>query len=65
MAATPPAEDGPVCMVNLMKYRAVADNAGGNPAGRSGREADDEYAPTAILRDIGAPIVFLRTDRSR
>ena len=25
MAATPPEEDGPVWMVNLMKYREIAD----------------------------------------
>jgi hypothetical protein len=59
MAATPPEEDGPVYMVNLMKYRASADYADGNPTGRTGREADDAYAPTAILRDIGAEIVFV------
>ena len=59
MAATPPEDDGPIFMVNLMKYRAVASYADGNPPGRSGREADDIYAPTEILRDIGAEIVFV------
>ena len=59
MAATPPENDGPIFMVNLMKYRAVASYADGNPGGRSGREADDIYAPTEILRDIGAEIVFV------
>lgn len=59
MAATPADEDSPVFMVNLMKYRAVADYADGTHAARSGRDADAEYAPTAILRKIGAETVFL------
>jgi len=59
MAATPPEEDGPVFMVNLMKYRQKAAYVGGNEPERSGREADDIYAPTDILRDIGARIVFI------
>ncbi len=58
LAATPPADDGPVFMVNLMKYRAVADYPGGEAGALSGREADDLYAPTAILHEIGARIVF-------
>jgi hypothetical protein len=58
LATTPPEQDGPIYMVNLMKYRAVASYAEGNPSGRSGREADDAYAPTRILRDIGAEVVF-------
>jgi hypothetical protein len=58
LATTPPEEDGPIYMVNLMKYRAVASYADGNPVARSGREADDAYAPTDILRDIGAEVVF-------
>ena len=29
LATTPPADDGPVWMVNLMKYREVADYADG------------------------------------
>lgn len=59
MATMRPEDDGPVYMVNLMKYRAVANYAGGNPSGRSGREADDAYAPTDALRQIGAKVVFL------
>jgi len=58
LATMPSEQDGPICMVNLMKYRAVARYADGNPSGRSGREADDVYAPTDILRDIGAEVVF-------
>jgi hypothetical protein len=58
LASTPPEHDGPVWMVNLMKYRAVADY--GEPGGpaRSGREADDEYTPRESLQAIGAEIVF-------
>ena len=52
-------------MVNLIKYRDLGDLAGGNPALRSGREADDAYATTAIPCDIGAPIAFLRKDKNR
>lgn len=59
MAATPAADDGPVFMVNLMKYRAVAEYADGRSTTMTGREADGEYAPLEILREIGAEIVFL------
>ena len=49
-----PDEDGPVWMLNLMKYKPVADyGEAGGPA-ISGREADDVYAPTAVLDDLGA-----------
>lgn len=61
LASTPPDEDGPVWMVNLMRYRAHADYGdgdGGDGPG-SGREADDRYAPVAVLRAIGAEIVFV------
>lgn len=58
LATTPPAEDGPVWMLNLMKYRAVASYSDGNPSGITGKEADDRYAPTKILRTIGADVPF-------
>jgi len=58
LASWPEAEDGPVFMVNLMKYRPVADFADAAAGTKSGREADDEYTPSEILRDIGAQIVF-------
>ena len=58
LAGTPAGEDGPIFMVNLMKYRAVADYGDGRASGRTGREADDLYAPREILHDIGAEIVF-------
>ncbi len=59
LATTPPDEDGPVWMVNLMKYKEVADYADGRPSNVSGREADDIYAPVDVLGDIGAQIVFV------
>jgi hypothetical protein len=58
LATTAPADDGPVWMVNLMKYRAVADYADGHESTISGQEADDLYAPIDILADIGAKPVF-------
>lgn len=58
LASTPPDEDGPVWMVNLMKYRDVAQYADGRESSISGREADDEYAPVDVLDDIGAEVVF-------
>ena len=57
MFTTAPDNDGPVWMVNLMKYREEATYADGTK-GVSGREADDRYAPVKILRDIGAEIPF-------
>lgn len=58
LATTPPSEDGPIWMVNLMSYRerAVYDGA---ESGVSGREADDRYAPTDVLADIGATVAFV------
>jgi uncharacterized protein (DUF1330 family) len=58
LATTPPDDDGPVWMVNLMKYRDVADYADGRPSSISGRAADDLYTPLESLHAIGAEIVF-------
>lgn len=58
MATTPPEDDGPVWMVNLMKYREVADYADGRETTISGREADDIYAPLDSLAAVGAAPVF-------
>jgi hypothetical protein len=58
LATTPPDEDGPVWMVNLMKYREVADYADGRESTISGRDADDLYAPTDTLAAIGAEVAF-------
>ncbi len=61
LATVAPEEDGPIYMVNLMKYREVAeyDEVSGSTANISGREADDKYNPASILNKIGASIVFV------
>jgi len=59
LASTPPDDDGPVWMVNLMKYRETADYADGRDRPISGREADDLYAPLESLAAVGAEIVFV------
>ena len=59
LATTPPEDDGPIWMVNLMKYRDVADYADGRESTISGREADEIYAPIDVLADIGAEVVFV------
>jgi hypothetical protein len=51
-----PAEDSHVWMLNLMQYRTVADYGDAGGPDVSGREADDIYAPTAILDDLGATV---------
>jgi hypothetical protein len=51
-----PEEDREVWMLNLMKYRPVADYGDGSSSTISGREADDIYAPTAVLDDLGATV---------
>ena len=61
MAATPPEDDGPIWMVNLMHYRERADYADGRESTISGMEADDLYAPYAALDGVGAEIVFVGT----
>jgi hypothetical protein len=58
LATTPADEDGPVWMVNLMKYREVADYGDDGGPTISGREADDLYTPRESLGAIGAEIVF-------
>ena len=54
----PPEQDGPILMVNFMKYRARADYGARGDDGISGREADDRYAPVDVLAKIGAEVVF-------
>ena len=51
-----PEDDGNVWMLNLMKYRAVADYGDEGGPAISGKEADDVYAPTAVLADLGATV---------
>jgi hypothetical protein len=57
--ATTTDEDGPIWMVNLMRYRDKADYADGRDTDLSGREADDEYTPLGPLAAVGAEIVFV------
>jgi len=59
MFTMPPEDDGPIWMVNLMKYRQKADYADGRSSDISGREADDLYAPLGPLKAIGAQVVFV------
>lgn len=59
LATTPSEDDGPVWMVNLMKYREIADYADGRDSKISGREADDLYTPMDSLAGVGAEIVFV------
>ena len=55
----PPEQDGPLLMLNLMRYREVADYQDGrDEAPISGREADDRYAPLEILAELGAEVVL-------
>lgn len=60
LATRPPEEDGPIYMVNLMKYHEVAQYADGHAPDQpvSGKEADDRYNPSSILNKIGADVVF-------
>jgi uncharacterized protein (DUF1330 family) len=58
LATTPADQDGPVWMINLMKYRAVAQYEDGRESAISGKEADDEYAPFDSLAAVGAAPVF-------
>jgi hypothetical protein len=58
LATTAPEFDGPIWMVNLMKYRGVAQYADGRDSSITGREADNLYAPIDTLTEIGAKPVF-------
>jgi len=58
LRTTAPEDDGPIWMVNLMKYRDVADYADGRATTLTGQQADDAYTPFAELAAIGAEIVF-------
>jgi uncharacterized protein (DUF1330 family) len=59
LAAVAPEDDGPVWMVNLMRYRDRAVYADGRDADLAGREADDRYAPFGPFRTVGAELVLL------
>ena len=53
------ADDGPVWMLNLMRYRPVAVYADGRETSITGREADDLYSPVGPLEAIGATVPLL------
>ena len=59
LATTAPDDDGPVWMVNLMRYKEQAEYADGRETTLTGREADDEYAPFGPLAAVGAEVVFV------
>lgn len=52
-------DDGPVWMVNLMKYRERAEYEDGRETELSGREADGVYSPIEQLHALGAEVVFV------
>ena len=58
LAGRDPAADGPIYMVNFMKYKKVAEYRDGGGEAISGIEADDKYAPVDVLRKIGAHVAF-------
>jgi hypothetical protein len=58
LATTAEGEDGPVWMVNLMRYRDTAEYTDGRDSTLTGREADDAYAPIESLAAVGAEVVF-------
>jgi hypothetical protein len=51
-----PGDDRTVWMLNLMKYKPLADYGDEGGPAITGREADDVYAPTAVLADLGATV---------
>jgi hypothetical protein len=59
LATTAPDDDGPVWMVNLMRYKERAEYADGRETQLSGREADDAYTPLGPLAAVGAELVFV------
>ena len=58
LATTPPEDDGPVWMVNLMRYKELAEYEDGRETTLTGREADEAYTPLGPLTTVGAEIVF-------
>ena len=61
LATRPDSEDGPIYMVNLMKYHEVAQYSDQTDVAKpiSGREADDRYNPASILSRLGATFLFV------
>lgn len=54
----PPEQDGPLLMLNLMKYRPLAVYTDGRTTSLTGVQADDLYAPLEILHDLGAEVLL-------
>ena len=61
LATCPPEQDGPIYMLNLMKYRDRADYGPAGGPDISGEEADNRYAPLAVLAELGARVCFFGT----
>ena len=59
LATISPEEDGPIWMVNLMKYHDVAQYGDEAAQKVSGREADNLYTPLEPLAAVGAEIVYV------
>ena len=59
LAETSPEGDGPVWMVNFMKYRPVAEYVDGRATDLTGEQADDQDAPFEAFEEVGAELVFL------
>ncbi len=57
---TEPGADGPIYMLNLLKFRPKAEYADGRASGLTGREAYGLYAQgvTQLLAELGGSIVF-------
>ena len=60
LATREPENDGPIFMVNFMKYKAVAAYRDPSTVDTeiSGKDADDKYAPVDVLERIGAQVAF-------
>ena len=57
---TEPGVDGPIYMLNLLKFRPKAEYADGRPSNLTGREAYGLYAQgvTQLIAELGGSIVF-------
>jgi hypothetical protein len=58
LATTPADQDGPIWMVNFMRYKARADYGDQADGGITGKEADDRYAPVDVLKKLGAEVAY-------
>jgi hypothetical protein len=58
LATTPSEQDGPIWMVNFMRYKQRADYGDGGDQGITGREADERYAPVEVLKKVGADVAY-------